>query len=194
MSTPSCLSATQGPTNSLYTPLDKATRQIRLIGLKDSSSSLQVLEFDLGIFDLESAPPFMALSYVWGNPTAPKNISLGGQLTGRNRQKSSNEHPSHRLPLIPHYLWVDALCINQADLDEKSSQIPMMYDIYERAQHVIMWLGEETASSQEAMSLVLQCDPFNPTRWNALSSLIERPYWGRVWIVQEIVSASSALV
>ncbi len=57
---------------------------------------------------------------------------------------------------MPHHVWIDALCINQGDLDEKSSQIPMVYDIYAKSRHVVMWLGEETADSGAAIDLVSQ--------------------------------------
>jgi hypothetical protein len=47
-----------------------------------------------------------------------------------------------RHPETERTLWVDALCINQVDLDEKRHQIALMADIYTKASTVIMWLGE----------------------------------------------------
>jgi hypothetical protein len=56
-----------------------------------------------------------------------------------------------RRPDSERILWVDALCINQSDPLEKAKQIPLMSRIYEQANSVIIWLGEPTKYSSEAM-------------------------------------------
>ena len=42
----------------------------------------------------------------------------------------------------PRILWIDALCINQSDIEERSSQVAFMSSVYSRAVRVIVWLGE----------------------------------------------------
>jgi hypothetical protein len=94
------------------------------------------------------------------------------------------------------YLWIDALCINQTDDDEKAVQIEMMRRIYAESSGLLIWLDEEYGDSDMAMNLVRTFgDPDNQDvrAWTAtlsehiaLRSLMERPWWNRIWIVQEL--------
>lgn len=54
----------------------------------------------------------------------------------------------------PRLLWVDAIYIDQSDADEKNYQVPLMHNIYQRAQSVQVWLGESSDQSEEAMKLI----------------------------------------
>lgn len=106
------------------------------------------------------------------------------------------------------FLWVDALCINQEDNDEKSVQISMMGKIYENCRCSLMWLGEEEAASDLALELIGHFeeavgDDFDLKRnprfrelifgdqfsrhWEAIGELFKRPYWQRLWNLQETV-------
>jgi len=104
--------------------------------------------------------PYEAISYVWGNPRKRRNITidgatlsvtenLHGALTAfRHRPvaRSSDEldagmAPARRLPV--RRLWVDAVCINQEDLQERMSQVELMSFIYAGAHCVLSWLGWE---------------------------------------------------
>ncbi|EMT68770.1 Heterokaryon incompatibility protein 6, OR allele, partial [Fusarium odoratissimum] len=51
-------------------------------------------------------------------------------------------------------LWIDAICINQADVDEKNTQVPLMQKIYGQGQNVLVWLGEPTDGSVLGMRLI----------------------------------------
>lgn len=86
---------------------------------------------------------FEALSYVWGNADKTHTLTI---------------RPGHRLPITTNLhaallqlrdgwvtrrpLWIDAVCINQADLAERSAQVRLMAEIYFRASRVVVWLGE----------------------------------------------------
>lgn len=59
-----------------------------------------------------------------------------------------------RRPDGERVLWVDALCINQRDPLEKAKQIPLVSRIYEQATSVVIWLGEPTKQSAEAMAML----------------------------------------
>jgi hypothetical protein len=82
-----------------------------------------------------------------------------------------------RDPANVRVLWADALCINQDDLEERNQQVSLMGFIFGRAQTVLVWLGTSTGhyDIQEGAS---------PAGYYSL--LCNRPYWNRVWIVQEI--------
>jgi hypothetical protein len=110
-------------------------------------------------------------------------------------------------------IWIDALCINQNDNSEKTHQVRRMKDIYAGAEAVVMWLGEEADESDLAMELLRRIEAFSSTEeeptqdlvvtlteetftphWLALKKLFKRPYWTRVWIIQEVVSSNSGIV
>lgn len=57
----------------------------------------------------------------------------------------------------PDHLWVDAICINQKDIVDKSHQITLMEEIYGGADSVLVWLGEESRSSTTAMTFIKGC-------------------------------------
>ncbi|PMD54939.1 uncharacterized protein K444DRAFT_617389 [Hyaloscypha bicolor E] len=106
-------------------------------------------------------------------------------------------------PTEPRTLWIDALCINQEDLKEREEQVGQMRLVYNSARRVLVWLGEEDQNSGAAMSLIaniggvdlkkLQHNSAFPRRaeWNALFALLQRPWWNRVWIIQEVTVGKS---
>jgi len=151
--------------------------------------------------------PYEALSYTWGPPGKSEvfikilshseayRIVIRPSLESALRQLRSTEHYK--------FFWVDALCINQPDTDEKSSQIPKMWEVYNGAFNVCVWLGAHADGSERAMDFVneivkldnleqLVQDTHNSEKWAALSSLMRRPWFSRRWIVQEIALAKTA--
>ncbi|KAL7803836.1 heterokaryon incompatibility domain-containing protein [Trichoderma afarasin] len=91
-----------------------------------------------------SKAQFDALSYVWGNP------AVTGEITCNNRRRSVGRNlydalERLRLPDEERVLWIDALCINQADNQEKTQQVRLMGEIYSKAQRVLIWLGNNEA-------------------------------------------------
>lgn len=127
-------------------------------------------------------PVYECLSYTWGDQPANKRITINGQkfLIRKNlfnalrnlRQKT------------PRSLWVDAICINQEDVDERNSQVGLMAFIYRRATRAVVWLGLSpkpyTSIDREVMYIQ------NEENGEAI---ITNPYWSRLWIIQEIVLA-----
>lgn len=95
-------------------------------------------------------------------------------------------------------IWVDALCINQSDNGEKLHQIGLVAQIYTNACRVMMWLGEEEENTGLAFDLIRDAPQDNllelvrdgnekSKHWEALGILFARPYWSRVWIIQEVL-------
>lgn len=95
----------------------------------------------------------------------------------------------------PSTLWVDALSINQIDDEEKSHQVQHMREIYEVASRVVIWLGKTSDDSDLAMDLIADIHRVGPQdyranledakSWKALGMLYRRPWWSRVWVLQE---------
>ncbi|GAA84330.1 HET domain protein [Aspergillus luchuensis IFO 4308] len=111
---------------------------------------------------------YEALSYVWGSQTL---IHL------RDNQ-------------LERILWIDAICINQEDDDEKSEQIPLMRSIYAQADRVIVWLGEAMQDGDEALKIIqrLAADSSlcGEELFDPCLSLLRRDWFQRTWVLQEV--------
>ncbi|KAF7903264.1 uncharacterized protein EAF01_006313 [Botrytis porri] len=114
---------------TLYTPLDSDLCQIRRLTLQPAVNLDDPLNSHLNVMSLESIPIFEALSYVWGSTTPAKNINLGDRLVAIG-PNLDNALRNLRLPAAPCILWVDALCINQDDLNERASPVALMSPTY----------------------------------------------------------------
>ncbi|KAM7189092.1 Heterokaryon incompatibility protein (HET) domain containing protein [Naviculisporaceae sp. PSN 640] len=155
----------------------------------DSASPIICDLFPVGDKKRLPSPRFDALSNVWGdlNDTVP--ITVNGFLFRITRNLDAALHRL-RKQNDTLTLWVDAICINQADLVERSQQVKRMGQIYRQARHVYMWVGEVTADFPALLGLL---EAFlNPMDfiWKvsrafandeegciALTKLLARPYW-----------------
>jgi hypothetical protein len=100
------------------------------------------IECNLLQVDLRNPPTYAALSYVWGDPKSTDVVICNGQLTiVRANLKAALKRIRHPSEICP--CWVDALCINQSDNDEKNKQVALMGEVYSRALNVVIYLGEE---------------------------------------------------
>ncbi|UPK95496.1 hypothetical protein LCI18_006431 [Fusarium solani-melongenae] len=127
-----------------YQPLDKDS--VRLVTIKRGSWD-SIIECEVDVKKLgQGENRFRALSYVWGDSNIRRTIRLNGykfEVTVnlfeglRQIRRSIFEDASlHQLPI-----WIDAICINQDDKEEKAKQVPEMYRIYNTAEQVLLWLG-----------------------------------------------------
>lgn len=134
------------PPRYAYEPL-KPT-EIRLLRLLPGGA----LAGELVHTDLQNAPPYVALSYTWGPPRFSRRIQLHGRpLSVTRNLHSFLRHHGQRLAQSNELIWVDAVCIDQCNLEEKSLQIPLMKSIYESACRVEIWLGPSSGHSDLAM-------------------------------------------
>ena len=195
-------------------------RNIRLFevmpGIESSTLEIKLIEKNL-----EEAE-FEALSYVWGEQLKRELINCNGCRLpiGSSLHEALCERRRRGSTAL---LWADAVCINQDNEQEKTSQVRLMRDIYARADRVIIWLGKEqtrdAAGFQLAKSLYQKCDgeryvvdravfdledfdcvsnevpepAFDPT-WTALFEIISNPWFGRVWVLQELLVAQCSIV
>ncbi|VUC28993.1 unnamed protein product [Clonostachys rosea] len=199
-----------------YTGLEDA--QIRLLYILPGPEGSDI-ECKLVTRTFNDDDPFSyeALSYTWGDPSVVKYISCDG----RTLQVTVNlwtalHHIRHSS--ITKVMWIDAVCINQGDVDERSSQVRLMEEIYRRASRVVVWLGDGGPEVTEAWNLMKRLDeskrkippndiqiwqnelidyglpPANAPEWKNLDALLWRPWFVRIWIVQEITLARDAVV
>ncbi|RSL93842.1 hypothetical protein CDV31_014540 [Fusarium ambrosium] len=136
-----------------YLPLPHGSQFIRVLDIPENCSETDAgLTGSLRIVDLKDSPRFTALSYVWGKASG-KSINCNGcdiKITDSCFEALS----SLRAVLGSFTIWVDAVCINQRDNDEKSAQIPLMEEIYTWAEAVYIWLGPGTERTKTALDYV----------------------------------------
>ncbi|KAF6812498.1 heterokaryon incompatibility protein [Colletotrichum plurivorum] len=220
---------------SIYTRRLPA-RWIRLIVLHPGSGP-DPIEFHFQETSIDDPPPFQALSYVWGDPTFCCEVHCSGNSVSIT-QSLFDALRHFRLPDAELTIWADAICINQADMEERGEQVQLMREIYSRAEGVVVWLGPDAegraaravplmgaiydACQGHALSKgveLLSMAHFTPATesqdglagvsisdiaaaglipdeasWDALRWLLSRPWFTRVWCVQEIVLARSSRV
>ncbi|KAK8137442.1 Heterokaryon incompatibility protein 6 [Apiospora sp. TS-2023a] len=121
-------------------PLDTAKSEIRLLKLSSRVSS-PLISCHLKVFNLQDKPKYDALSYVWGSTEEDlKEIKLDGAKFAVTK----NLHDALTTLRVMHWtqpFWVDALCINQADPQERSHQVGIMDNIYAGASQVVVFLN-----------------------------------------------------
>ena len=133
------------PAPYLYSPIAKD--RFRLLVLRPSSfeeeiqRSLIIPQADLAELEYE------VLSYVWGLSSKTVPINLDGFKVPIT-QNLEYALRYLRRQTQPRRIWVDAVYINQADLDEQSKQVSRTKNIYQQAFNVVMWLGEENEPSE----------------------------------------------
>jgi hypothetical protein len=148
-----------------YRPLYNATQEIRLVYLNPGNFDEPIL-CSLAYTSLprygDPTPTYETLSYCWGDVRRRCNISLsvsepGGiseytlSITAALYSALKNLRPQIGPPRI---LWVDSICIDQANVDERSSEVALMADIYPKADRVIVWLGEGNGITQKAIRTI----------------------------------------
>ena len=139
-----------------------------------------------------------ALSYVWGIPTRNHAIPKPeGSIP-----ITSNLHIALqriRLTDTARYIWADAVCINQDDAFERGHQVKLMARIYIRAKSVLVWLGPDPERRAKAIFSMARNPSQTSTRegYQALKEstrvILRCEYFTRLWVVQEVHLAESAL-
>jgi len=182
-------------------------RHIRLLRLQPDPSGFRC---ELLVHSLDPAPSFEAISYTWGDPVKTHSLTVGNcslPITKNAYEILSKFSPTDQSRL----LWIDSICINQDDDDDKSQQVRLMREIYGTASRVIVWLGSPPEASLAHAFFPQLCEVIQNSRnthdeilllptlindddaaWLAFRKLLNHPYWTRVWVVQEIVVAQLA--
>ena len=150
---------------------------------------------------------YAALSYVWGDLNAPRvDIVVNGiRFPVTSNLRTALKHFRHSTRR--RVLWVDAICINQEDKVEKNKQVSKMASIYRSASYILMWVGEANNDAQYAMQWLREVQKEGRLRvayscsndtiqnhWPEIWAFFQRPYWRRVWILQEAISKDDSLV
>ena len=177
--------------SSLYRPLDELSCEFRLLRLLDENKD--IIEAKLESFPFakpHELPRYTALSYCWTDATPSRTIRLSG----------------HEIPVRPNllaflqaakgrdlgWMFIDALCIDQSNTAERSSQVRLMGDIYRNASQVVGWLGAgDEAGRVKVADLANHLDSPQDSNMSAVemgdltdavvTTLSANQYWTRLW-------------
>ncbi|KAI1404053.1 HET-domain-containing protein [Hypoxylon fuscum] len=225
-----------------YSPLPgESNRYIRLATIHPGKFEDDiVVSFHISPFPGDGSSRYEALSYAWGSKKDPQPVYVSrcdaittSALQNVCQIKFEKISTTRNLVISirhlryvdqPRVMWVDALCINQADQAEKGPQVAMMGEIFRLARRVIAWLGPEKNDSSRAMGLMGYlgaqvevdfvshtlraadgCDnpsladvneilPLKEKELRSIYYLISKRWFERLWIRQEITLANSEAV
>jgi hypothetical protein len=202
-------------------PLDPQISSFRLLSFEIQADDS--VHGTLQEFPLSRPPSYIALSYTWGSDDVLHEIHVnGGKMTIRGnlwialhaiwrhqkqlqqdrtaysirKAKLGTDHFMHR-PTKWVYFWIDAICIDQTNVLERNHQVQRMRQIYEAADFVLAWLGEESDDSPIAMRIIsseYEGRELDDATERAVCGLLTRDYWERAWIVQEFHLARRILI
>ena len=162
---------------------------------------------------LAEPPEYTAISYAWGDPDEKRDIEIEHDVLDEDQETVRKAVPFRvtvnlygalqalRKEDRDVLVWIDGLCIDQENNEERARQVRLMSKIYGSAAAVAIWLGPEANDSNNALRILKQIAETerssgdvagvvasyagNP-EFGSLVSLFERDYWKRLWVVQEV--------
>ena len=213
--------------------LQLGPRQIRLLEIvpwkTSESEDNNTIHCLLNVVVLEGnpdeRPKYSALSYTWGSPAdygrfkrmrpEPDRVVMcnGCPVNVTENLHDFLQQARSMTQFANTRLWVDAICINQDDLDERGSQVRFMAEIYSSAEAVISWLGRADKHTEAGFATLEDIAKHVPDTWDGENQdsydiapdenegpwvsavkIFQRTYFTRVWMVQEIVLAKQVKV
>ncbi|KAH8589519.1 heterokaryon incompatibility protein-domain-containing protein, partial [Bisporella sp. PMI_857] len=201
------MSFTYDPLNNLLGPQGP---YFRLLMLQPSRDYSEPVHCYLVTHPLRACGKYEALSYVWGDALDRERIWCNETefLVTRNLHFALQYL---RYRNVPRRLWIDAICINQDDISERSQQVAIMHLIYHGARRVAISPGPldfahilhdslprfaPYMSTADANSTTAEGPPpfVGIREFIALTELMDSPWWRRVWVVQELIVSRDAIV
>jgi hypothetical protein len=203
-----------------YIALPDPSKQFRLLSFQPSSNNT-LIDCHLEVHDIDDSPPYYAISYHYGDPSAVDTILVNGQETQINRNcwhALNQVRAQSRAGLF----WVDSVCINQSDVKEKSLQVHRIAAIFSGAHEVWACFGPASGDSDFLLHKLARFPEANVAftaktpssersddlqrrtiNWmislgndfgrfaTALKAFGSRPFFSRMWIYQEVFLASN---
>jgi Heterokaryon incompatibility protein (HET) len=136
--------------------------------------------------EVPANPTYTALSYVWGDQADAVPIIVDGKElhVTRNLFAFLTRHRDCFLTngSTSALFWIDAICIDQSNVDERSKQVEFMAEIYKKARNVLIWLGEETENTSTALDIAQKLTA-RPSEKDSkiLSTVFKGGWWDRLW-------------
>jgi hypothetical protein len=180
--------------DDVYAPykLDFGSSQIRIFTLLPAEDRDAPLEGYLRVADLgDETTKYEALSYVWGEADNSYSLRVDDELLPVSTNLFGALQQLRHLD-EPRYLWIDAICIDQAKTTEKNHQVQQMFDIYRGAERVVIWLGDADEDTDFVMSHLGRQPTSHFLKGQDLGRLkafFLKPWWHRIWTLQEGLAA-----
>lgn len=203
-----------------HSPLNEKSRTIRLLQLHTHNGG--EIEATMKQVSLDDKPAYCALSYTWGDLSQGEQIFIDGRRLLVNTNAHEALKALSRDGTCP-WLWVDQICIDQNNVEERNHQVALMSDIYGLSKSVLIWLGDLGEATWHAVHLIhdflldreLSQNPkrtkydlsllhspllMQPSPWDLQSSIrhfskvIEARWFSRMWVVQELALAEHASI
>ncbi|ATZ50325.1 hypothetical protein BCIN_05g06850 [Botrytis cinerea B05.10] len=146
--------------------LNSSEKEIRLLDLQPGEAGDPVV-CSIRFHTLGSKGGFEALSYCWGNANDSSELILyPSEMNGPSEVYSTTGSVFMALRQLryrdrPRSIWIDQLCINQNDIEERAQQVNMMTEIYSNASAVNIWLGDGDLSTEAGMRVVRDIHNFS---------------------------------
>ncbi|KAI0205275.1 HET-domain-containing protein [Astrocystis sublimbata] len=183
-----------------YRPLNAG--DIRLLVIQKSPYYPSVIEVKIVHRPINPTPDYEAISYRWGSSELTHEILVDG-CRFPVTEAAFDVLLARRSVWRERIVWIDALCINQQDLQEKSEQVQLMRDIYGQASRVVSFPGSDwryrlaggliyqmwAFSHQydtDALDWQAAHDEANSAPWRAMADLFSNEYFNRAWVIQEV--------
>jgi hypothetical protein len=162
---------------------------IRLLQSCDSAALSSSLQYDLISLPLAEAVEngYDALSYVWGDDSLLHGIQINSQLFHVRQNLHDFLQMAKRLNWKSAF-WIDAVCIDQHNVNERNSQVRMMTDIYKSATTVRAWLGGQDLGFKQFhrdrvhSNKLLKYSVHDGRNLDFLLNLAASEYWQRAWM------------
>jgi len=186
-----------------YCPLQDARKDRRILEIIDNEYD----PIECKLVKYKDGDDYDTLSWCWGSrkdPTAEIRILHDNSIYYYPIRTNLHNALKELRRIKVLRIWIDFICIDQDNREEKNNQVPMMATIYSDSRCVFVWLGPEAGDSNLAMDFLenrvlnlrdidrLIEDPNANAEWRAIGELIKRPWFTRRWIIQEIALAQDA--
>ncbi|KAK8047398.1 hypothetical protein PG996_015462 [Apiospora saccharicola] len=198
----SCLACGSMEPRSILPPIRQQS-EIRILRLQHGAFDDPVV-CEVNTKDLTLHPEYEAVSYTWSDESGDATRSRTIQIGDKPYQVTVNcENALRRLRREFSYrkLWIDAICIDQDNLDERGHQVQLMPQIYSGAKAVQIYVGELTTPSQAFLQGLLShtySDEIGLGKdyefQEGMFEFVARRYFSRAWILQEVALARQATV
>ncbi|KAI3319703.1 heterokaryon incompatibility protein-domain-containing protein [Xylariaceae sp. AK1471] len=189
--------------------LSDSTKEIRLLDLLPATAS-GTLAARLRRCSLDDTPPYVSISHIWGHEKAVNPMHIEWGCGNKDLQISRHLESlligllCHTLDTLPEIwdnrsrlpMWIDMVCIDQTDVSEKSSQIPLMRRIYSQATTVLIWINEYDSHLRYAfhyLRRVAKRTLFDPMGFDSIKRLLDCQWFHRRWVIQEAAVPQHAI-
>ena len=197
-----------------YTPLDTTTPTVRLLRLQKTQSRSIIGWLEPFSLNDPKCPQFTTLSYVWGTKEYSHKIAINGHAFPILKSLYPIlEVICDEEQLREDWWWIDSICIDQRVEElaevERNAQVHLMRTIYEKSERTVGWLGQGKEEGEEGVKFLrilsrnlerlteqkgrerkeLGEELRDRKKWAAIEKLLLRPWWTRVWTLQEYIVA-----